>query len=195
MTTLILSVAIGLALFAEGKYIVSVVQGHSKPNFSGWFIFTVSMVCVLVSAYALGARDSLPLIATFTFLHFLVALLSLKYGFVRFTTTDKVCLFLSAIALLLWWQTSNPWYALILNILIDMFGFFTIAMKLYRHPGTEDRYAWTISTVGYSLNLIIISQWIPQEYLFTISNVIWCSVISLLAFRTPRTTLSNREEV
>lgn len=184
MTAPILTIAIVLALFAEGKYIVSVIQGRSKPNFSGWLIFTVSMVCVLVSAYTLGARDSIPLIATFTFLHFLVALLSLKYGIVRFTSTDKICLLLSVFALFLWWQTTNPWYALILNILIDMFGFFTIAKKLYRFPGTEDRYAWTISTVGYSLNLIIISQWIPQEYLFTLSNVLWCGAISLLSFRS-----------
>ena len=59
-------VASALALFAEGKYIVSIVRGKTKPNFSGWLIFTVSMVCVLVSAYTLGARDSLILIATFT---------------------------------------------------------------------------------------------------------------------------------
>ncbi len=185
-------VASALALFAEGKYIVSIVRGKTKPNFSGWLIFTVSMVCVLVSAYTLGARDSLILIATFTGLHFIVALLSLKYGFVRFSRVDIFFLLLSAASILLWFQTENAWYTLILNVLIDMFGYATIATKLYRNPGTEDTSAWAISIAAYTLNLIVIARWIPQEYLFSLSNVIWCGIIFFLSLRTVPT---NRREI
>ena len=184
-------IASGLALLAEGKYIVSIFRGKTKPNFSGWFIFTVSMGCVLASAYSLGARDSLPLIATFMSLHFIVALLSLKYGIVRFTRVDVSMLILSVVGLFLWWQTENAWYALILNILIDMFGYVTIATKLYRHPETEDKLAWMISALAYSLNLIGVTRWVPQEYLFSLSNVIWCSTILFLAFRPTPSSISG----
>jgi len=184
--------ASALAIFAEGKYVLSIVRGKTKPNSSGWIIFTVSMACVLASAYTLGARDSLLLIATFACLHFVVALLSLRYGYVRFTRIDISLLLLSGISVILWLQTANPWYALILNVLIDMFGYATIVAKLYQHPETEDSSAWAVSVAAYALNLVVISHWTPQEYLFSLSNVIWCSVISLFALR--RRSFNNAPE-
>lgn len=165
--------ATGLALLAEGKYILSIFQGKTKPSFSGWLIFTISMSCVLASAYALGARESLFLIATFTLLHAFVTIFSLKYGIIRFTKVDIFLLILSAIGVFLWWQTSSPWYALILNILIDTFGYIALVKKLYYNPGTEDGVAWAMSIGAYGLNLFLISRWIPEEYLFSLSNVIY----------------------
>lgn len=183
MPSILIPLTTGLALFAEGKYILSIFQGKTKPSFSGWLIFTVSMSCVLASAYALGARESLFLIATFTLLHAFVTILSLKYGIIEFTKTDVLLLILSAIGVMLWWQTSSPWYALILNVFIDAFGYIALVKKLYYKPGTEDGAAWALSIGAYSLNLFLISRWIPEEYLFSLSNVIWCSIIFLLALR------------
>lgn len=183
MTFILTLLATGLALLAEGKYILSIFQGKTKPSFSGWLIFTVSMSCVLVSAYALGARESLLLIATFTLLHAFVTILSLKYGIVRFSGIDVLLLISSAVGVLLWWQTSSPWYALILNVLIDTFGYIALIKKLYDNPETEDVAAWAMSIGAYGLNLFLITRWIPEEYLFSLSNVIWCSIIFLVALR------------
>lgn len=52
-------IGILLVVIAEFKYMYSVVKGKSKPNFSAWGIFTISMILVLLSSYALGAKDSL----------------------------------------------------------------------------------------------------------------------------------------
>jgi hypothetical protein len=172
-----------LALLAEGRYIVSILQGKSKPSFSGWFLFTVSMFCILVSAYTLGARDSIALIATFASLNAVIAALALKYGYVHFSRTDIVLFGLTLIGVLLWWWLSDPWYALIISILIDMFGYVAMTRKLWNHPGTEDRLSWALSVAAYGLNLAILSRWTPEEYLFLLSNVIWCGITFALTFR------------
>lgn len=175
--------ASALAILAEGIYIHSILQGKTKPSFSGWLVFTVAMVCVLVSAYAMGARESLFLIATFTILHAVVTLLSIKYGVVRLTRLDTLLLVLSAIGVYLWWLTSDPLYMLIINVLIDMFGYVLMTKKLYVHPQTEDPPAWALSIAAYLLNLLIITHWAPEEYLFSLSNAFWCSVMFILALR------------
>lgn len=196
MTTVLIFLATGLAILAEGRYIVSILKRRTKPSFSGWLLFTVSMVCVFDSAYALGARDSLVLIGTFALLNAIITTLALKYGYVRFDRMDMVLLALTLVGVVLWWRFSSPWYTLVISTLIDMFGYVLMTRKLYHHPGTEDRWSWAMSVAAYGLNLVVITRWIPQEYIFSLSNVVWCGITLALAFRTgpketpaPETTL------
>lgn len=182
---LILTVlATGLALLAEGRYIFSILQGKSKPSFSGWLIFTLAMFCTFASAYALGARESLYLIGTFALLNTIITALSLKYGFVRFTRTDVVLFSLSLLGVFLWWQTANAWYTLVISVLIDMFGYLTMIKKLYVNPKTEDTWSWAMSVGAYGLNLALIPRWIPEEYLFSLSNFVWCGITFILTLRS-----------
>ncbi len=176
-------VASSLALFAESRYIYTIVQGKTRPNFAGWFIFVLSMSMVLASAYSLGARESLFLVGTFLVLHSIVVVLSLKYGFVRFTSLEILFVAISLFGLILWLYTSNPWYAFLINFSIDVFGYTTVAIKAYIHKGTEDATAWLLSLVAYGLNLLVITWWVPQEYLFTVSNIFFCLIITLIALR------------
>lgn len=183
MTSLLIISATVLAILAEGRYIISILQKKTKPSFSGWSLFFISMLCVFVSSYALGARDSLFLVGTFALLNAVIALLALKYGYVQFTRTDFVLFALTAVGLILWWQLADPWFTLIISVLIDMFGYIVMTKKLYHHPETEDRWAWGLSMVAYGLNLAAISHFVPQEYLLSLSNFFWCSVTLLLTFR------------
>ncbi len=183
MTLLLTLLATVLAVLAEGRYIVSIFQGKTKPSFSGWLLFTTSMICIFISSYSLGARESLYLVGTFTLLNASIALLALKYGFIKFHRLEIILFILTFIGIFLWWYFSSPWYTLVISVLIDMFGYIIMVKKLYLYPETEDKWSWAMSVGAYSLNLIIISHWIPQEYLFSLSNVVWCSIIFLLALR------------
>lgn len=194
MTTLLTLSATILAVLAEGRYIVSILRRETKPSFSSWLLFTVSMFCILVSAYALGARESLYLIATFSLLNAVIASLALRYGYVRFDRLDITLLALTLIGIFLWWQFSSPWYTLIISTLIDTFGYILMTRKLYLHPGTEDRWAWAMSIAAYGLNLVVIAHWIPQEYLFSLSNFFWCGITLALAFRTNKRNHPTRTD-
>jgi hypothetical protein len=186
MTAALTFLAAGLAVMAEGRYIVSILRKKTKPSFAGWLLFSISMVCVFVSSYILGARDSLFLVGTFAILNTVVAVLALKYGFMKFTEMDVALYILALFGIMLWWQTSTPWYTLIVSTLIDTFGYIIMARKLYIHPGTEDRWSWAMSVAAYGLNLVLISHWVPEEYLFSVSNVVWCGITLVLALRPVR---------
>ena len=99
------------------------------------------------------------------------------------TTFEKILVLLVGLSVILWIATENAWTALLINILVDTLGFISIIYKLYLYPKTEDTAAWTISFIAYGVNLFTITKWIPQEYLFTISNMFWIGLISLLSLR------------
>ena len=186
------SLGILLALFAELEYIHSVIQGTSKPNFSAWGIFTISMLLVLASSYSLGARNSLWIIAMFTLLHFITAIIAFRFKIFSLTTFEKVLLLLVGLSVLLWIFTDNAWTALLINILVDILGYIAIINKLYLYPNTEDTFAWTISLLAYIVNLFTVTTWIPQEYLFTISNIFWISIIVVLSLRKMTTIRTKK---
>ncbi len=172
-----------LAIFTEGKYIYSILQGKTKPSFVAYLIFTIEMSVVLFASYSLGAHDSLLLIGTFTVMHFITALLALKYGYVSFSRFNVFCLVFSILGLIIWWFTDNAWYALLIEITVDMIGYVVLSRKLYICPGTEDSSVFGLSIIAYSLNLMLIGTWVPQEYLFSLSNMLWCGVILVLSLR------------
>ena len=176
-------IGILLAVIAEFKYMHSVIEGKSKPNFSAWGIFTISMTLVLISSYSLGARSSLYIIGIFTVLHLITTTLAFQFRKFALTLFEKILLLLVALSLILWVTTENAWTALLINIFVDTLGFISILYKLYLHPKTEDTFAWTLSFIAYGVNLFAITKWTPQEYLFTISNIFWIGLISLLSLR------------
>ncbi len=177
---------VALPLLAEGRYIYSILKGKTKPSFVAFLIFTMEMSIVFAASYALGARDSLFVIGTFTVLHFVTMLLALRYGYVIFSKFNIVCIAFSVLGLILWWFTENPWYALLIEITVDTIGYIVLTRKLYRYPSTEDRFAWGIGAIAYGLNLVVISHWIPEEYLFSLLNVLWCSIVVALSFHRPK---------
>lgn len=189
----ILSALIGLLV--EIRYIFSILHGKTKPNFSGWFIIVLGMSIVFSTEYLLGASYSLFLIGTLIVLHSITAILCFWYGYVRFTKFESLLVTLSVIGVILWFHTENPWYALLLNVGVDALGMAAISMKLFLHPQTEDATVWAISVVMYLVNIASISHFTPQEYLFPLSNVFWCSVILLLSLRKKERHLLMKSSV
>ncbi len=183
MTPILSIAAVLLAIFIEGRYMYSIVKGRTKPSFVAFLIFTIEMAVVCFASYSLGARDAVWLLGTFTVLHFLTTLLALKYGYLGFSKFNVVCLTASILGIAVWWYTSNPWYALLLETAIDSIGYLVLSRKVSICSGTEDALCWGLSIVAYGLNLVLITHWVPQEYLFSLANVFWCSVILFLSLR------------
>ena len=122
----------------------------------------------------------------FTLLHLITTIIAFRFRVFSITLFEKILLVLVGLSILLWVITDNAWTALLINILVDTLGFTVILYKLYLHPKTEDVSAWFISFIAYGINLISITAWTPQEYLFTISNMFWIGLLLLLSLRKPQ---------
>jgi hypothetical protein len=176
---LILGIISGvIATMAYIPYILSVVNGKTKPNRASWGIWAVLGIIICASYWSVGARDTfwftLPIGMITT------ALLSLRYGVGGWTTFDKFCLLGAAVGLLLWWVSGIPFTALAVASVIDMMGFFPTLKKVWDEPTSEDKLAWAMFFVAAALNVTAIDRWTLEIAAYPVYILIFNTLV--LAF-------------
>lgn len=163
--------------------IISMRKGITKPNLAGWVLYTVAMIMIVASSIALGAWQTVWLAVAYVIGQSTVIVISFKTGYFSFSKFDYACIAVSGIGLLLWLYTSNPLYALVLNVLVDLMGTLAIARKLYVNPGTEDTKAWMMSLSVATLNCFAIASFDLSNALYPIYLVFANTLIVLLSLR------------
>ena len=163
--------------------IISMRKDITKPNLAGWILYTVAMIMIVASSIALSAWQALWLAVAYIFGQSLVIVISFKTGYFAFSKFDYACLFLSFLSLALWIYTNDAMYALILNVLVDALGTLAIAKKLYKHPGTEDTKAWSLSLAVATLNVFAIAALDLSNALYPIYLVVANMLIVTLSLR------------
>ncbi len=164
--------------------VVSMRKGVTKPNLAGWVLYTVAMIMIVASTIALHAWQAVWLAVAYVIGQSVVIVISFKTGYFAFSKFDYACLFLSFFSIVLWIYTSNPLYALVLNVIIDGLGTLAIAKKLYKHPGTEDTKAWSISLAVATLNVFAVAALDLSNALYPIYLVFANFLIVSLSLRT-----------
>ncbi len=172
-----------LELIVYVLIIRSMRMGITKPNLAGWVLYTVAMSMIVASSIALGAWQALWLAISYLVGQIVVILFSLKSGYFEFTKFDYACIGLSFLGLLLWLNTSNPLYALIINVGVDALGTLAIARKLYLHQETEDKLAWSLAASIALLNVFAVASFDITNALYPIYLVFANMLIATLSFR------------
>lgn len=163
--------------------IISMRKGVTKPNLVGWVLYTVAMIMIVASSIALHAWQAVWLAIAYVVGQSLVIVISFKTGYFAFSKFDYGCLLLSGLSIVLWVYTNNPLYALVLNVIVDGLGTIAIAKKLYKHPGTEDTKAWTISLAVATLNVFAVAALDISNALYPIYLVVANVLIVSLSLR------------
>ena len=163
--------------------IVSMKKNITKPNLAGWILYTVAMIMIVASSIALNAWQALWLAVAYIFGQSLVIIISFKTGYFAFSKFDYACLSLSFLSLALWIYTNDPLWALVLNVVVDALGTLAIAKKLYKHPGTEDTKAWSISLAVATLNVFAVAALNVSNALYPIYLVVANILIVSLSLR------------
>ncbi|GAA0404064.1 hypothetical protein GCM10009133_10890 [Cocleimonas flava] len=167
-----------IALAGFIPYIISILQGKTKPNRVTWWIWTVIGALLCASYWSSGGVEAIWVPISYVIGPLSIALLSLKYGYGTLDKFDRSCLLAAVISLLFWWISGSALIALLMNITIDMFGAMPTIKKTYHEPESESQMAWGFFLVGNTLNLIALSNWeISQSlypiYLFSISIIVY----------------------
>ena len=115
-----------------------------------------------------------------------VIVVSFKTGYFAFSRFDHACLSISLLSLVIWILTSNPLYALVLNVIVDALGTLAIANKLYAHPGTEDTRAWSLSLAVAALNVFAVASLDLSNALYPIYLIFANMLIVGLSLRQHR---------
>ncbi len=163
-----------LALLGYIPYIYSIFKGTTRPNRATWFIWTIVGGLLAFSYIAEGDQTSIWLPLGYFIGPFIVALLSLKYGYAIWTKLDTFCTVAALISIVPWVLSDNAIFTLIINVIIDATGAIPTLVKTYSEPETEDLPAWAIFFVANTIQLFAISIWgiaaIYPIYLFFLAG-------------------------
>jgi hypothetical protein len=148
-----------LCFFYSVPYIITILQGKTRPNRASWWIWVTIGVIICSSYYSTGGGNTIWALVCAVLAQLIIALLSLKYGEGGWNRFDKMCLFAAGISLLLWWWFNSPFIAILFNIAIDFMAALPTLKKSYYEPETENILSWTLYAAGSFLNLFTLEHW------------------------------------
>ncbi len=155
-----LGIAAGvLSILGFVPYIITILQGKTRPNRATWWIWLILSIVISASNYFVGAGNTIWLPVCGGIAQFIIALLSLKYGEGGWSRFDRMCVLGVSISLVLWWQFNVPFITLLLNIVIDFLGALPTIKKSFLEPEKENLLTWSLYFVASLLNLLAIEHW------------------------------------
>ncbi|MES2213894.1 MAG: hypothetical protein V4465_00675 [Patescibacteria group bacterium] len=173
----------GITSFASFLlYYISIVRGKTIPNRATWFILTVVGTLICTSYYSLGARDTIWIPVSYVIGPLITFLLSIKYGEGGWTNFDRWCLFGSGVSLFFWWLFDSALLALLINILIDLFGMLPTLRKSYLRKESEEPFPWLITFLSCMLNILAIETWDFSIWIYPIYMLIINGAVFLLLY-------------
>jgi len=188
MLTEIAGVAAGiLAITDFFLYSVSIIRHKTTPNRATWLIFTFVSLLILSSYYSVGARETIWVPLAYTIGPLVIFILSIKYGEGGWTFFDKMCLLGAFTSVFIWWQTGSALTALLINILVDLFGIMPTIKKSYLNPISEDKFPWFITLISCILNIFAIRVWNFDVWIYPVYMLVTNgAVVYLLYFPKQR---------
>ena len=131
-------IAITLTFIAFYPYIRSIILGTTKPHVFSWVIWGSTTFIVFlaqleagggVGAWPIGVSGGITILVAFT--------AYIKRADITITKSDWL-LFLSAMSSLpFWYFTSDPLWAVVILVAVDILGFGPTARKVYSQPYSE----------------------------------------------------------
>jgi hypothetical protein len=166
-----------LCLVCFVPYILTTLQGKTRPNRATWSIWLILSLVLSAIYYTSGEFNTIWLPVCGAIGQIIIVILSIKYGEGGFSRFDRLCILGVGISLFLWWQFSSPAIALLFNILIDFLGALPTIKKSYYEPETENILTWSLYLVASTLNLLAIENWslklsVFPLYIFCVNVII-----------------------
>jgi hypothetical protein len=148
-----------LGLAGYIPYIISVVLGKTRPERATWFIWTLVGGLLAFSYLYAGDHNTIWLPLGYFVGPFIVAILSIWYGYSTWSKLDTLCVTAALISVIPWFLSSNAIFTLLLNVGIDAMGAIPTVIKTYHEPETEDCTAWVIFLAANTLQVVAIQEW------------------------------------
>jgi hypothetical protein len=139
--------------------LVRAAKGKSHPNLVTWFTFTLLNGINAAAAWSVGANQTAIFLSAATLATLSITLISLKFGFKRYTKFDMTCQAVAIIGLVLWLLTSNPSVTVAINITLDFIGLLPTLRHAWSNPYKETWQTFVIAMVAGVLTLISIQTY------------------------------------
>jgi hypothetical protein len=148
-------------LIGSSDYIRNTIKGTTQPNRMTWLMWSIAPLIGTAAALASGVTwATLPV-----FLAGLMPLLVFIASFINrgsdwaLDRYDYLCGGLAALALVLWYLTSDPSVAIIFAIASDFAAGVPTLIKCWRRPETETASGFIASGFNNLMSFLVIVRW------------------------------------
>jgi len=184
-TTGLAALGIGSAVLSGlgfAPYVRAILRGHTRPERASWWIWLVLTLVALTAQIAAGATWSLLLTATYFVGDLVIALLSLRYGYGRFTAKDILSLVAAGCGVLLWKLTNDPLIALVGAIAVDFLGNCLTLEKSWRAPYTENLVTWILISIAAILGVLSVGSLNVTRLIFPLFILVinWVTALTIV---------------
>lgn len=151
-------------------YLYETITGKSKPNRVTWMLWALFPMITFIAQKVQGVEGVtwVTFASGFTPLLIVVASFANKQAYWKTTKSDYYVLVAALAGIALWAITNTPNIAIMFAIIADAIAALPTVIKCFRHPETESWRAYALSTVGFTIGVLSISEWKFENYSFVI---------------------------
>lgn len=192
------AVAVLLRLISGASYFKATWQGRAQPSLVSWFFWSLTALIAFTVQMLKGGGTSAWVTLAIGLSPIAVCAAALYRGAYQagFSRSDRWCIFLTIVGILLWLVSKNPLVALAMSILADIFSSIPTILKSWRAPHTEHPTAYILSMISMTVTLFTITNWAITNWLFV--AYIFCInttyVVTIYASRKFRRTSADELE-
>ena len=138
-----------LSVLAFAPYVIDTIRGRTQPLRVSWLVWSVLAAIAFVSQLARGADASLWFAGSQTVATIVIFALSIRFGTGTYLRgQDGYILGAAALGLIAWAMTSEPAYALLLSIGVNLLGGIATVQKAFDAPETETFSTWVLGLIA-----------------------------------------------
>ncbi len=168
-------VAIIMTLVGFVPYIKSIYAGKTKPHVFSWVIWGISTFIVfLAQVNDKGGAGTWSIGVSGVITLFIAWLAYYRKGDIGITKGDWVCFITALGTIPLWYVTSNPLWAVIILIAVDLVGFIPTFRKAYIKPFEEQLLLFVIMTVRNIISIMALEH-------YSLTTILFQAVISAVS--------------
>lgn len=141
-------------------YIADTLRGRNKPNRMTFLMWSIAPIIGAAASFAQGVTWAVVPVLMAGLCPFAVFLASFvnHHAYWKLERFDYACGAFSALALILWWLTSEPMIALVFAILADAVAGYPTLIKAWKFPETETAIGYAAATLSAATGFLVVGD-------------------------------------
>ena len=172
--------ALILVLVGYVPYIRDIFKGKTTPHAFTFLIWTLSTAVSFFLQIKGGAGPGAWITCAGVIFQLFIFCLCLRYGTKNVTRSDVFFLILALISLGLWLLVDQPVAAIILAVLVEIFGFIPTVRKSWHEPYSETLFTYWIYVIRHAMAVLALSQFNILTVLFPFTLTIANFIVAIL---------------
>ncbi|MBI3626992.1 hypothetical protein HY224_03025 [Candidatus Uhrbacteria bacterium] len=166
-------------------YVIGMWRGQTRPSKASWIIWAA---LDLITAGEMYSKDALNWQMVGAAIgSTVIIILVCRVGKPGWTRTDKICLALAGVAVLVWQGFDSPLLGLGCSLCGALIGLYPTVEAAWVKPEDENRLGWTLWFVSCVLAVVAIPQWTredaAQPIVFLVQEVVMVYVLYVRPWR------------